>query len=562
VTRSKRVGIGFLLIGWLVLPARADEAASGRASHSPPSVSARSWVIMDGASGEILWGQEERTASKAASTTKIMCAYVVLQLAEKDAGVLDEIVTISRFADDTSGSTADVREGERLAVRDLLYGLMLPSGNDAGNALAEHFNDRFESLQEGETPDLPQTSRTNFVAEMNRTAKKLGLAGTTYRIPYGDGGSPEDRTTTAADLLRLTRVAMQLERFREIVATKEHTSSITTPDGGERQASWSNTNRLLSEEGFDGVKTGKTRLAGACLVSSHRRDGAQLLAVVLGSESSDARYDDTRALVQWAWSQLDRRQAGDGVVTEPLLTVERGTLPIILTSPHGGHLPVPGAPRRVGGEHIYRFVAGTDVRTAELTELIADGIERELGGRPYVVIARFQRRFADVNRSAEHAYEHELAAAQYDAFHGAIREASADIRVRFGHGLLLDVHGQGTRRDAIYRGTRNGKAVRDLLQREGVEAVIGEKSVFGQFALLGYETLPEHDGTELGEETQYTGGYITDAHGSHNDTRIDAIQLEFGTHLRLPEHLERTAAETARAIATFARAYLPPPSTD
>lgn len=269
----------------------------------PPFVTAKAWAIADGKTGKLLAGHDSGTPRKAASTTKIMAAYVVLKLAEADPKVLEEIVTVSRFAEDTRGSTAGLKEGERVVVSELLYGLLLPSGNDAGNALAEHFNDRFPPLSAGEAGglELPDTPRARFVAEMNRTASRLGMTDTTYRIPYGDGGTPEDATTSPRDLLRLAKAAMQSDRFRTYVATQKHAGTILQPDGATRTADWTNTNKLLKVQGYDGVKTGSTGQAGSCLVSSNRRGNDYLLCVVLGSTSDDARYVDTRNLLRWAW---------------------------------------------------------------------------------------------------------------------------------------------------------------------------------------------------------------------------------------------------------------------
>jgi serine-type D-Ala-D-Ala carboxypeptidase (penicillin-binding protein 5/6) len=238
----------------------------------PPFVTAQAWAIADGRTGELLWGMDEDVPAKAASTTKIMCAWVVLQLAHEDPAVLDEEVIFSELAANTSGSSARLREGERIRVAELLYGLMLPSGNDAGNALAEHFNDRLATA-EADAGDASPSTRSNFIAEMNRQAKALGMNDTIYRSPFGDGGTPDDRTTTPRDLLRLAWHAMHDERFREIVATHRYDTTVRTPDGGTRDVSWTNTNALLQAENFDGVKTGTTSLAGSCLVSSGRRDG-------------------------------------------------------------------------------------------------------------------------------------------------------------------------------------------------------------------------------------------------------------------------------------------------
>ena len=241
-----------------------------------------------------------------------------------------------------------------------------------------------------------------------------------------------------------------------------------------------------------------------------------------------------------------------------LVTVQKGTLPIILSSPHGGRKPIPDTPPRKG-EGIQRFVAVRDDNTAELTEKLADTIEKQLGGRPYVVIARFERKFADPNRAAAEAFEHPNAKVHYDAFHAALREATADVKAKWSRGLLLDVHGQAVTPDAIYRGTRDGKSVTELMKREGETAVVGPKSLFGLLAAAGYPTFPEKAATGIGKETRFNGGYITDTYGSHQGTAIDAIQLEFGGKLRSKDHLDKTAADVAGCVAEFSRSYLSKP---
>lgn len=270
--------------------------------NSPPLVTCRAWAIADGKTGELLWGEQATTPLKSASTTKMMCAYVVLLLAKADPAVLDETVTISRYADKTAGSTAALREGETLPVRQCLYGLLLPSGNDAGNALAEHFNGRLappDVTIEGYEP----TPRSNFIAEMNRVAQSLGMADTVYRSAYGDGGAPDDRTTTVRDLLTLAFAAMQEPLFRKYVSTAHYEYDVTQPDGSKRRAVWENTNQLLKIAGYDGIKTGTTDLARCCLVSSGHRGDDHLMIAVLGSATADGRYIDTRNLYRWAWRQ-------------------------------------------------------------------------------------------------------------------------------------------------------------------------------------------------------------------------------------------------------------------
>ncbi len=304
--------VSLLTLTLLLAPGRAaDERAPEDTLDGPPLVTAKGWAIADGKTGELLWGYRVNDRFKSASTTKMMCAFVVLSLAEKDSAVLDEIITFSKLADDTSGSTAGVRVGEFLTVGECLYGLLLPSGNDAGNALAEHFHARMDPpdatmLQFGLNNPALKT-RVNFIAEMNRTARTLGMTNTIYRSSFGDGGTPADRTTSPLDLLRIAHAAMKNPRFREYVSTRKHSTVASSPDGAQRDVTWKNTNQLLSIKGFDGIKTGTTTQAGSCLVSSGRRGDDHLLMVVLGSESSNGRYVDSRNLYRWAWKQRGHR---------------------------------------------------------------------------------------------------------------------------------------------------------------------------------------------------------------------------------------------------------------
>ena len=279
----------------------------------PPVATAKSWAVADGKTGDVLWGGNATTRRPMASTTKVMTCLLVLGLAANDAKVLDEVVTFSERADKTVGSTAGLKVGEKVSVRELLYGMMLPSGNDATVAFAEHFGGRFPQT------DPPAEPYDRFVAEMNRRSKALGLENTTYR---DTSGLSSENQTTARDLARLAWHGFQDELFREIVKTQKYTGKVSGPDGTSRTVTWTNTNRLLGSDEFDGVKTGTTRAAGQCLVSSGRRDGDHLFAVVLGCED---RYKDSRALYDWAWARRGK------VAAKPL------TGAVIVVDPgHGG----------------------------------------------------------------------------------------------------------------------------------------------------------------------------------------------------------------------------------
>jgi len=281
-------------------------AAAEEDLSAPPLVTAKAWVIAEGGSGKLLWGDHAELRSKSASTTKMMCALTVLKLAEVDPAVLAETITYSKLAGSTEGSTSEVKTGESLSVRDALHALLLPSGNDAGNALAEHFNQRFAppdaTLLKLGLSNPVLASRVNFIAEMNRHARAIGMNDTVYRASFGDGGKTTDRTTTARDLCLLAATAMKNPVFREMVATQKHEGSITKADGAKRTQKWENTNPLLKLDlGYDGIKTGMTNQAGYCLVASGRRGGDHLIVAVLGCVDEATRSADMRNLFRWAW---------------------------------------------------------------------------------------------------------------------------------------------------------------------------------------------------------------------------------------------------------------------
>ena len=268
----------------------------------PPFVTARSWAIADGRSGAILWGHDEAKIVDIASTTKIMTAFVVLRMAAKEPALLAEMVTFTKRADDTTGSSSNVKVGERLPVRELLYGLLLPSGNDAAVAIAEHFGGRLKPPD-----DAPGTTDSflRFIAEMNRTAVELGLKETHFVNP---NGLPADgHHSSARDLAMLSHRALALPTFAAYVSTPRYVCSVVDGHGQRRDAVWNNTNHLLETEGYDGVKTGTTRAAGECLVASGRRGGDHLIVVILGASSTEARYADARNLFRFGWLMRGHR---------------------------------------------------------------------------------------------------------------------------------------------------------------------------------------------------------------------------------------------------------------
>lgn len=207
-------------------------------------------IAMELESGRILHAKNIDARLPMASTTKIMTALIIAEDCD-----LSEVITVPDKAVGVEGSSIYLKKDERLSVKDLLYGLMLRSGNDAACALAIHHSGSVEK----------------FVVKMNERAKELGAENTNFKNP---SGLPDnEHFTTAKDLCNIARCAMRNPVFREVVSTRNYS-------GDFRQ--FINKNKLLSSlEGANGVKTGYTERAGRCLVSSAERDNMDVVCVVL-----------------------------------------------------------------------------------------------------------------------------------------------------------------------------------------------------------------------------------------------------------------------------------------
>jgi len=249
-----------------------------------------------------------------------------------------------------------------------------------------------------------------------------------------------------------------------------------------------------------------------------------------------------------------------------LVLVRQGALPIILTAPHGGREAIPGiAPRQDRkNDAAFRawggFGAGEDLNTDALAQGIAAEIARLTGKEPYLVVAKFHRRYADANRPAELALDSPEARIPYDYYHRSIRRFIDEVLAAWPAALLVDVHGQSKDPEVVMRGTINGRAVERLLRRAGVEAVTGPKGLFGQLEANRFRVFPGNDVPPAGrsEDAGFNGGYTVATYGSHNRAGIDAVQMEFGARYRDKTVLDRTASDAAKAIVAFHDAYLKP----
>lgn len=282
-------------------------ADTGEPLNGPPVVSCRAWAVGDGETGQILSGHRADEPLDNASTTKLMTAWLIARAAERRPETLTESVTYTDRAAGTIGSSAGLRAGDSVTVGELLYGLLLPSGNDAAVAFAEHFGSHLRPQaanggQESESTD-GGSAHDDFVAAMNREAESLGLRQTRFQNPHGLTAAGHH--SSAHDLMQLGWRVIRDPLLSRIVATSEYRGTVVDAAGGERVVTWKNTNRLLNLDGhgYVGVKTGTTTAAGACLVAAGRRSGRTRIVVVLGSSGSEARYADARNLFRWSWQQ-------------------------------------------------------------------------------------------------------------------------------------------------------------------------------------------------------------------------------------------------------------------
>jgi glutamine amidotransferase-like uncharacterized protein/N-formylglutamate amidohydrolase len=234
-----------------------------------------------------------------------------------------------------------------------------------------------------------------------------------------------------------------------------------------------------------------------------------------------------------------------------------GELPIILSAPHGGNVDVPDVPSRKGEGMATGgagFFVGRDSGTEELAHEVSLAIQERFGKLPYTVISRVHRRYLDPNRPADIAYEDPKVKPIYDHYHKTLGDYCQQIVEKFQGGVLIDIHGQGSRRDTVFRGTKNGLTVTHLRETYGEAAHVGPRSLFGLTQARGWTVHPNSlDGKE---QAGYTGGYIVQTYGSHRTSPIDAMQLEFGAEYRVKSRRVQSAQVLADALAEYANSYL------
>lgn len=290
------------MLGFLLLP-RASVLAAPSVSAQPPYLSCEAAILIEWQTGTILCDKNAFRRMYPASITKMMTALLALE-----NGRLDDLVEISAEAADQPGSSMYLRSGEVFSITDLLYGLMLNSGNDAAWAIAEH---------------IGGTAGT-FFNMMNQRAQDIGAINTRFQNPHGL--TDPNHYTTAFDLALIARTCLRHPYFKHLVATKEKD---VIDARQETRIQLANTNRLLwAYLGADGVKTGTTESAGQCLVASATRDGMRLLAVVLNAGD---RWDDAAGLLDFGFNNYRVTQvarAGETLLALPVRGATQSKVPL------------------------------------------------------------------------------------------------------------------------------------------------------------------------------------------------------------------------------------------
>ncbi|MFD4758434.1 D-alanyl-D-alanine carboxypeptidase family protein [Streptomyces sp. NPDC058439] len=269
-------------------------ASTAQAATLPtPTITAKGGYVMNNGTAKSLYSKAADTRRSTGSTTKIMTAKVVL--AQKNLN-LDSKVTIQKAYSDyivsKGASSAHLIVGDKVTVRQLLYGLMLPSGCDAAYALADKFGS-------GTTRAARVKS---FIGKMNTQAKSLGMTNTHFDSFDGIGNG--SNYSTPRDLTKLASSAMKSSTFRAVVKTKSTKQKVTTKSGGYRYMSWSNTNTMLSSySGAIGVKTGSGPTAKYCLVFAATRNGKTIVGTVLASTNATTRSADMKKIMDYGFKK-------------------------------------------------------------------------------------------------------------------------------------------------------------------------------------------------------------------------------------------------------------------
>lgn len=294
------------------------------AALDDPDIQAQHVILLDGNYDEVLYDKAGEEKAYPASITKVMTALLVMEAIDAGQMTADTMITASETSQQglsIYGSTQNIKPGETMSVKDLLYCLLVPSANEAANILAEAVDGSVEE----------------FVAHMNRKAGELGCQGTHFANPHGLHN--DDHYTTALDLAHIVKAAMEYDLFRQIVYTSVYETAATNMSGPR---TFYNTNGLITQWRFRGylydkaigVKTGSTDEAGYCLASAAQDGDDYLIAVVLGAQmltdekgniTDRQQFSESKRLLKWGFANFQRTTItkGDSPVASVKVTLSR-----------------------------------------------------------------------------------------------------------------------------------------------------------------------------------------------------------------------------------------------
>lgn len=334
-----RKTLSLIILGTLLLGLLPRVSAEGPAVelHAPSA------ILMEAATGTVLFEKNADQRREPASVTKVMTLLLVMEALDAGSIGWEDQVTASAAAAGKGGSQIYLEEGERLSMDEMLKSVVVSSANDCATALAEHV----------------AGSETAFVARMNQRAAELGMTNSHFVNCTGLDDEPEAREhlTTARDVALMSRELLRHDAIRRYT-----TIWMDTVRNGA--FGLSNTNKLVRfYEGATGLKTGYTSRAGHCLAASAKRDGMELIAVVLGADSSTHRFEDAKALLNWGFANYALADPMEGVLPEPV--------PVAL----GSRESVMPAPEEAGPILLEKGQAGSVTRELELAESVEAPVE-------------------------------------------------------------------------------------------------------------------------------------------------------------------------------------------
>jgi len=349
--------IAFNTLKFLLLVLWGAATAFAQSPELPASqIAARSWVLYDTQSGQLITGYKHDERFDPASLTKLMSAYLVFDALKQKKIKLEQIVPVSDKARHTIGSRMFIQTDMPVTVSELIRGVIIQSGNDATIALAEAVSGSEEA----------------FVTQMNREAKRMGLINTQFA--NSSGLPAPQHASTARDLALLTAALIRdYPEYYPLYSQKEYRyNDITQP----------NRNRLLwRDPTVDGVKTGHTEAAGWCLISSAKRDNRRLISVVLGAASDSARASESQKLLNYGYQNFDTVRLYEAQQPASTLRVWKGTLNNVKAGfPAGLYVTVPhgqAANLKAKIESLQPLIA--PLRTGQTLGTL----KLELNGKPY-----------------------------------------------------------------------------------------------------------------------------------------------------------------------------------